>query len=172
MKLKVLVPLDNTTFSRQILGYLGRYLDPTKHELVFFRVVPRVQAFVPGPMETVPVGGLWAEAAYRSHRDANLAKHPIYLDQIQSSVQAQIEDELQSDAKPFQEAGFQVSVIVKFDHDPAQEILNYVDTGQIDLLAMTTHSREGIRRLLFGSVAEKVLHHTTVPVLLVHPETV
>jgi nucleotide-binding universal stress UspA family protein len=39
----------------------------------------------------------------------------------------------------------------------------------IDLVAMTTHGRTGLRRVLLGSVAEHVLRHITVPVLLLHP---
>ncbi len=36
-----------------------------------------------------------------------------------------------------------------------------------DLIAMTTHGRSGLGRLVFGSVAEGVLHHAPCPVLLV-----
>jgi nucleotide-binding universal stress UspA family protein len=39
----------------------------------------------------------------------------------------------------------------------------------VDLVAMTTHGRSGISRLIFGSVAEQVLRHVSVPVLLVRP---
>jgi nucleotide-binding universal stress UspA family protein len=37
----------------------------------------------------------------------------------------------------------------------------------VDLIAMTTHGRTGLRRLAFGSVAEQVLRHAPVPVFLV-----
>ena len=36
-----------------------------------------------------------------------------------------------------------------------------------DVIAMGTHGRSGLGRLLFGSVAEQVLRHAGVPVLLV-----
>jgi nucleotide-binding universal stress UspA family protein len=36
-----------------------------------------------------------------------------------------------------------------------------------DVIAMGTHGRSGLGRLLFGSVAEQVLRHASVPVLLI-----
>lgn len=50
---------------------------------------------------------------------------------------------------------------------PALEILNAIADLQVDLVAMATHSRQGINRLVFGSVAEQVLHESSMPVLLV-----
>ena len=38
-----------------------------------------------------------------------------------------------------------------------------------DLIVMATHGRTGIRRLLFGSVAQEVLGRTSLPLLLVPP---
>jgi nucleotide-binding universal stress UspA family protein len=37
---------------------------------------------------------------------------------------------------------------------------------KVDLIAMTTHGRTGLGRVVFGSTAEHVLHHTNCPVLL------
>jgi len=51
--------------------------------------------------------------------------------------------------------------------DPAEEILRYVDESEADLVLMATHGRSGIRRFVMGSVAEKVLQTSSVPVLLV-----
>jgi nucleotide-binding universal stress UspA family protein len=53
------------------------------------------------------------------------------------------------------------------DHrDAARAILEYVDSTQADLLALTTHGRTGIRRMVLGSVAEEVARASDVPVLL------
>lgn len=50
---------------------------------------------------------------------------------------------------------------------PADEILDYVKKNKIDLVIMSTHGKSGISRFAFGSVAEKVLRHSPVPVLVV-----
>jgi nucleotide-binding universal stress UspA family protein len=50
---------------------------------------------------------------------------------------------------------------------PAREILNAIRELDVDLVAMATHSRQGIDRLLFGSIAEEVIHASSMPVLLI-----
>lgn len=50
--------------------------------------------------------------------------------------------------------------------DPAQEILDYAEAGEIDVIALATHGRSGLARWLLGSVAEKVLRASALPVLL------
>jgi len=50
--------------------------------------------------------------------------------------------------------------------DPIEQILNVVETHQVDLLALTTHGRTGLSRSILGSVTEKVLRQAPVPVLV------
>lgn len=49
----------------------------------------------------------------------------------------------------------------------ADEILQLAAAGKYDLIVMGTHGRTGIRRLMLGSVAEKVLRRSPIPVLTV-----
>ena len=53
--------------------------------------------------------------------------------------------------------------------DPAAQILEACRDEGADLIAMTTHGRTGVSRLLMGSVAEKVLWSANVPLLVVRP---
>ena len=55
--------------------------------------------------------------------------------------------------------------------DAAQAILDVAAEVQPDLVAMSTHGRSGIARLTRGSVAERVLRHCPVPVLMTNPMT-
>jgi nucleotide-binding universal stress UspA family protein len=48
-------------------------------------------------------------------------------------------------------------------------ILDYTSENQVDLIIMSTHGRSGVSRWIFGSVADRVVHHATVPVLIVTP---
>jgi nucleotide-binding universal stress UspA family protein len=48
-------------------------------------------------------------------------------------------------------------------------IVDAAQAHKVDLIVMTTHGRSGLRRLVFGSVAESVLRGTQVPILLVRP---
>jgi len=49
-----------------------------------------------------------------------------------------------------------------------EEISDLASKSQADLIVMGTHGRHGIQRALLGSVAEKVIRSSTVPVLVVH----
>jgi nucleotide-binding universal stress UspA family protein len=51
--------------------------------------------------------------------------------------------------------------------DPAHAILDAAERQSADLIMMSTHGRTGIGRMLYGSVADLVLRHATVPVFLV-----
>jgi nucleotide-binding universal stress UspA family protein len=51
--------------------------------------------------------------------------------------------------------------------DEAGEILDHAAQKDIDLIAMSTHGRSGVKRWLLGSVAEKLLSHATKPIFLV-----
>ena len=50
---------------------------------------------------------------------------------------------------------------------PAEQILGAARESHADLIAMATHGRTGLGRLLFGSVAEEVLRHAPVPVFMI-----
>jgi nucleotide-binding universal stress UspA family protein len=51
----------------------------------------------------------------------------------------------------------------------AEEILNRAHEEEVDLIVMGTHGRKGIDRILFGSVAEKVVKNADMPVLTIRP---
>lgn len=51
----------------------------------------------------------------------------------------------------------------------AEEILRFATENGMDIIVMGTHGRSGIDRILFGSVAEKVVKSATVPVLTLRP---
>ena len=52
----------------------------------------------------------------------------------------------------------------------AEEILKRAAEEQVDMIVMGTHGRKGIDRILFGSVAEKVVKNSLIPVLTVRPQ--
>jgi nucleotide-binding universal stress UspA family protein len=55
--------------------------------------------------------------------------------------------------------------------DAAEEIINYVKSENIDLVIIGTHGRKGLDRIVFGSVADRVIKMSPVPVLSINPYT-
>lgn len=50
-----------------------------------------------------------------------------------------------------------------------EELLDYADTQNVDLTVIATHGRSGISRWVWGSVADRLLRASRVPVLVVRP---
>jgi len=52
---------------------------------------------------------------------------------------------------------------------PAEEILDYANKNQVDLIIMSTHGRSGVSRWVLGSVTDRVVRHSGAPVLTISP---
>jgi nucleotide-binding universal stress UspA family protein len=140
-KNKVLIPIDDSTFSLHVLPHVARLLAPDHNELILYHVAPLPSAV------TVDERVL------------------VYADQQAASIEAESRATLQPYVRGLERLGYLVTPVISFG-DPATEIEHYVDQENVDLVAMTTHGRTGIARALFGSVAQHVLNHVDVPVLL------
>jgi len=88
----------------------------------------------------------------------------VYCDQEAERIRQEALSYLQKAARAI--PGVTVELAVRFG-DPADGIVREVESADADLVAMATHRRTGVRRLLKGSVAEKVERIAKVPVLLV-----
>jgi nucleotide-binding universal stress UspA family protein len=56
--------------------------------------------------------------------------------------------------------------------DPAAKIVDQAKHEKADLIAMSTHGRSGIARWFLGSVADKILHESSIPLWLVRPKRI
>lgn len=165
-KHRILVPLDGSDFSRQILPYVREFLSAADNELVLLRVGSRPAVNTSPPPH--PVGPEMGLPAVAWGAEMQLAAPTTDTGQTLDSVQATMLDELQADAMSLHHTGYTVSTFAEFG-DPAHAIVEFVEREHINLVAMTTHGRSGLGRLIAGSVAEAVVRHISVPVLLLHP---
>lgn len=69
-------------------------------------------------------------------------------------------------AEYFPDVQVKAEVVVGY---AAEEILSLAENEDADLIVMGTHGRKGIDRILFGSVAEKVVKNSSRPVLTIRP---
>jgi nucleotide-binding universal stress UspA family protein len=86
--------------------------------------------------------------------------------EAQVKVVREAEEYLQSLKERLGAKGFDVDTHVRYGND-VEEILDHSTRRDVDMIAMSTHGRHGVKRLLFGSVAEKLLRHTPKPVFLI-----
>ena len=55
--------------------------------------------------------------------------------------------------------------------DVAEETLKYANANEVELIVIATHGYTGAKRWMFGSITQKVLYGTAVPVLLIKSKT-
>jgi len=79
---------------------------------------------------------------------------------------ASIEDRIEYAAKTFSAAGLETMTLT-LGGDPVPTILNFARPSAVDLIAMTTHGKSGLSKLLLGSVAGQVLKEAILPTLVV-----
>lgn len=170
MKRKVLIPLDGSDFSLQIVHVVLDFFDPRDVSLILLRVAPPPSL----PLEVASTrnmlsGGYPLSGSYEVYNNAIEQSYS----EVEQELQAMREDmltEMRSEAERLREMGYTVKLEVQFG-DPAQRIVQYANEEAISLVAMATHGRSGLSRLVVGSVAERVLRSATAPVLLLRPET-
>ena len=75
------------------------------------------------------------------------------------------EEYVEAMAGKLAEKGIPVRAAVRYGK-PAAEIIEHIAANEVDLVAMSTHGRSGLSRLVMGSVAEEVVRNAEVPVLL------
>jgi nucleotide-binding universal stress UspA family protein len=137
---RVLVPVDGSALSAAILPFIAQIAGPLGSEIVLLRVVP---AFL-------PEGAEGSRHVVIDELLARLAEAKGYLDGVAEGLAGQ---------------GVRVRVEVRRG-DPVFQIAAVARELDADLIAMTTHGRSGLDRLLFGSVAGAVLRRAKIPVFL------
>lgn len=154
---KVVVPLDGTAQSEKIL-------EPAT----------RLAAVIPGCQLVL----------LRAVRPIPEAAHAVAVPEIDQEVRAltdrvaELQGELRADAQGYLDGvagrlrsrGFRVTTEVVVDDSPEAAILDEADHLHAGMIALETEGRSGLSRLLHGSVAEKVLRGSHVPVLLQRAE--
>lgn len=137
---RVLVPLDGSGLAETILPFIEQIAGPLDMEIVLLRVIPLT------PLDVVA-----------------LAKEARAGEPIMKEIDAQ--GYLEPLVGMLKAKGIRAGARVRIGEPPMEIVAAAKELGS-DLIAMTTHGRSGLGRLLFGSVAEEVLRSAPIPVFL------
>ncbi len=91
-----------------------------------------------------------------------------WLREVAEKEQAEAKDYLNKLASELKNEGIVAETVVMIGQ-PDEEILNFAQRNEADLIIMSTHGRSGATRWLLGGVADRVVRHSPVPVLTVAP---
>jgi len=145
---KILIPLDGSVLAEDVLKPALTLATILSAELRLVRVIPTFETSNFVPDLTKPDKDNTAE-----QRRAETA---AYLEHV---------------AEQLRSSGYTVQTRVLHAEQPATAILEEVHAEACDLIALSTHGRSGIKRLIIGSVADKVARAADSPVLLYRPTT-
>jgi nucleotide-binding universal stress UspA family protein len=159
---KILVPLDGSKLAECALPHveeLARGCDTG--EVILVSVTERIKGYRPleDSSQSVagPGGGLWDIGHPVSHR---------LLQEATGKKEKQAQRYLGRIAKAMEAKGINVSTEVLL-WKPAEAIVGYAKQSGCDLIVMASHGRSGPSRWAYGSVTDKVLRSSCIPVLMV-----
>jgi nucleotide-binding universal stress UspA family protein len=144
----VLIPLDGSRLAEHAIEPAVRFTRCNNARITLLRVVrrytfvtePLASSLHAPPLPQLALGSLQQEARE-------------YLARIAHSLEAS--------------ANQVTSDVVVAESSEAAEIIAYARTHNVDLIALATHGRSGFKRLVLGSVADKLIRGSHVPVLVV-----
>jgi nucleotide-binding universal stress UspA family protein len=140
---RILVPLDGSPVAEAVLPQAQMLAECSGGEIILLSVIvhPHYDYYIPDP-------ALAATVHNTEHEESK-----AYLERMAAQLSAK--------GTPVRTELCEGRV--------AESILDYADSMQADLIAMSTHGRSGVGRWILGSVAEKVMRGAKVPILLVRP---
>ena len=147
---RIVVPLDGSRASRDVLSHVESLLPLDNHGqdgLVWLIHVLPAEHYAAGPV---------------------IAKRVRYEKAEMEELQGQATRYLEEVATKLRAKGRDIAIRVAVG-DAAEMIMRTATEVEANLIAMATHGYSGFNRLFLGSVAERVMHHATVPLLLVKP---
>jgi len=139
---KILVPLDGSKVAEQIIPHAEGLASAMGGEVILFQAYESL-------------GRMLSGEGFR-----------IMSEEINKRREEEAKAHIKSRAKLFREKGLTVLEVVAC-REAAGEILGYAESSAVDIITMSTHGRSGIKRWVFGSVTDKVLHAGDMPVLVV-----
>jgi nucleotide-binding universal stress UspA family protein len=148
---KILVCLDGSELAEQILPYATEEAIHCGSRLVLLRVITGSSSM------TMAAAGVpaYTTEAVTQQMESEEQETKAYLERL---------------AQPLQQKGLRVECVTLHGLQIGEAIVSYADKNDIGLIAIATHGRSGLGRLVFGSVADFVLRESGLPILLVKPK--
>jgi nucleotide-binding universal stress UspA family protein len=151
----VLVPLDGSHFSEQAIPpavSVARRGSATLEFVLVYEPPTSTPKLGVRPMPTTPVAGA-------------MALEP----RVEPSGRESVEAYLRAAAEKVRAESGLVTVASVLEGPVVSTLSSHVSQSHAALVVMTTHGRSGFRRVWLGSVADGVVRHVSVPLLLIKP---
>ena len=147
---RILVPLDGSGLAEQILPHVATLAKAMNLQVELLRIYSLpVTAIAPASPAAYPIG-------------AQMLTVDAFRDEAVGYLQTKFEELREGERLP------QVSQTVG-EGDAADQIIEAAQQTKHSLIAMSTHGRSGVGRLVLGSVADRVIRQSGDPVFVIRP---
>jgi len=151
---RIIVPLDGSKLAEAVLPHVEMLAHAGADGILLLTVTERIT----GRGQTVQIADPSAAVP---------ALEPVVkLPAAVGKMQRQGERYLNRIARRLKKRGIETETAVRLGN-PAEEICSFAHEQDADLIVMATHGRSGIARWALGSVSEKVLRASHIPVLMI-----
>ena len=142
---KILVTTDGTKLSKKAIIHAMRLAQLSQAELLILKVIPvMIQAYF----------------------DEGIVLRQNEIDRIEKSWQDDAHSVVDKFCAVAKKLRINARPIVYKSDVIYRGILDIADDNQVDLIVMSSHGRQGIKKFLLGSETQNVLVHTSIPVLI------
>jgi nucleotide-binding universal stress UspA family protein len=146
----ILLPVDGSTYGESAISYAIEIAKTFGSTIHLLRVVdtPSAYAMLSRHMEAAATGDV--------------------LDEIISSMRQEASEYVDRIASEIREHDVEVKTVI-LEGYPGEQVIEHERRGYFQLVVMATAGRSGVSRIVFGSVAERVLKLGRSPVMMVRP---
>lgn len=141
----LLVPTDGSPLSQEAVSRAISFAKEAGARITFFCAVQ------PAPKMYYGMGAIFDTHTFATYRENMVGAANEILDAAEKCAA---------------EAGVPCGKTLLVSEEPYEAIIEAAHHNQCDLIFMASHGRRGISGLLLGSETQKVLTHTTIPVLV------
>ncbi len=150
---KILVPLDGSELAECALTHVKKlFQDGPGGEVV---LINAVVTDIPWREINAGEDGHPTAFDYTGFKKTFIDKSKKYLAGVQTRLASE---------------GIKVRTETTESNGPSHTITDYAQKNGVDLIVIATHGYTGMKKMMLGSIALKVLHESNVPVFLVRPE--
>ncbi len=144
---KIMVPLDGSKLAECVLPHVDTIVKGcVAPEVVLVQAVEPIA--IPYGRETAEIASLEQLKAFEVHNKVEAEKY------------------LRKTAVRLNKAGISAKGNVIYGK-AAEALTEFANKNGIDLIVIATHGRSGVSRWVWGSVADRILHSASVPILMV-----
>jgi universal stress protein A len=149
---KILAPIDFSETSPQVVAYAVRFVEQFGAQLVLLHVVqPPLDLAPPEAFSLRPPSEMYAEVTQEAQAKLTRWKEDIAMGAMDTT------------------GDLFITTVIR-GGEPDREIVNVARELEIDLIVIATHGYTGLKHVLLGSTAERVVRHAPCPVFVVREQ--